>query len=46
METLNDMVAYFYSNGDLNLMLTKVLCFVLVLLFLATIISVLRRLRF
>lgn len=42
---MDEMVRYFYSNGDLNLMLTKVLCYMLALIFLATIISVIRKLR-
>lgn len=42
---MDEMVQYFYSDGDLNLMLTKVLVYMLALFLLATVISVLRKLR-
>ena len=42
---MDEMVQYFYSDGDLNLMLTKVLVYLLALFLLATVISVLRKLR-
>lgn len=42
---MEEMVKYFYSDGDLNLMLTKVLVYILALFLLATIIGVIRKLR-
>lgn len=44
-DCMNDMVNYFYSNGDLNLMLTKVLVYILVLFFLAVILGAIRKAR-
>ena len=42
---MDDMIRYFYSNGDLNLMLTKVMVYMLALFWLALILSVLRKMR-
>jgi hypothetical protein len=42
---MNDMVNYFYSNGDLTLMFTKVLVYILVLFFLAVILGAIRKAR-
>lgn len=42
---MNDMVNYFYSNGDLTLMLTKVLVYILVLFFPAVILGAIRKAR-
>lgn len=42
---MDEMVRYFYSDGDLNLMLTKVLVYMLALFFLATVIGVIRKMR-
>lgn len=42
---MDNMVNYFYSNGDLTLMLTKVLVYVLALFFLAVILSAIRKAR-
>lgn len=42
---MEEMVKYFYSDGNLNLMLTKVLVYILALFLLATIIGVIRKLR-
>lgn len=42
---MNDMVVYFYSNGDLTLMLVKILVYVLALFFLAVILAAIRKAR-
>jgi hypothetical protein len=42
---MEEMVKYFYSDGNLNLMLTKVLVYMLALFLLATVIGVLRKMR-
>lgn len=42
---MEEMVKYFYSDGNLNLMLTKVLVYMLALFLLATVIGVIRKLR-
>lgn len=44
-DLMNDMVNYFYSNGDMNLMLCKVLVYILVLFFLAVILGAIRKAR-
>ena len=41
---MDDMIRYFYSNGDLNLMLTKVMVY-MPFFWLALILSVLRKMR-
>ncbi len=43
--SVDNMVNYFYSNGDLTLMLTKVLVYVLALFFLAVILGAIRKAR-
>lgn len=42
---MDEMIAYFYSDGDLTLMLTKVMCYLLALFFLAVVIGSFRKLR-
>lgn len=42
---MDNMVNYFYSNGDLTLMLTKVLVYVFALFFLAVILGAIRKAR-
>jgi|GEM_PF-346977 hypothetical protein len=42
---LDEMVRYFYSDGNLNLMLTKVLVYMLALFLLATVIGAIRKMR-
>lgn len=42
---MDNMVNYFYSNGDLTLMLTKVLVYFLALFFLAVILGAIRKAR-
>lgn len=42
---MDDMIRYFYSNGDLNLMLIKVMVYMLAFFWLALILSVLRKMR-
>ena len=42
---LDEMVRYFYSDGNLNLMLTKVLVYMLALFLLATGIGAIRKMR-
>lgn len=42
---MEEMVKYFYSDGNLTFMLTKVLVYMLALFLLATVIGVIRKLR-
>lgn len=42
---MDDMIRYFYSDGDMNLMLTKVMVYMPAFFWLALILSVLRKMR-
>lgn len=42
---MDEMIRYFYSDGDLNLMLCKVLTYMFILFFLAVILGAIRKMR-